>query len=130
MTVHYRSDDEKDFNKLEIEDADGPGKKLDDYYIKSKGVSVHFRDIEDHIIDYISKADAIVGCVAWMTSRPILKALSKKEDVKIIVQKEDFLRPDGKIKPTAQNKELRKLYNSLNSKYGYYPATKNVYKYI
>jgi hypothetical protein len=50
--------------------------------------------LEDHLIQYIQEADIVVGCVAWLTSPRILKALSKVKGVSIIVQKEDFLRPD------------------------------------
>jgi len=56
-------------------------------------VSVHFRNLSTALTAYIHEADAVVGCVAWMTSKRILDALSEK-DCAILVQKEDFLRPD------------------------------------
>lgn len=57
-------------------------------------VQVYFKDIESHLIRHIESADVVVGCVAWLTSPTILAALSKKSGVSIIVQKEDWLRPD------------------------------------
>ena len=54
----------------------------------------------------------MVGCVAWVTSEPILKALAKKKGVSIIVQKEDFLRPD--LPPHDDwKRRLRQLYDNL-----------------
>lgn len=123
MTFHDRTNDVRDFNKLKIKNADYPEEPLNNYSTKSKEVKVYFRDIEKNIVKYILKSEAVVGCIAWMTSKPILKALAKKKDVKIIIQKEDFLRPDGEIKLSKQNEELRKLYNSLKDENGYYPPS-------
>src|SRR5438552_524921 len=57
-------------------------------------VQVYFKNVESHLIQHIESADVVVGCVAWLTSPAILAALSKKNGVSIIVQKEDWLRPD------------------------------------
>ena len=46
------------------------------------------------MIEQIKKADIVVGCVAWLTSEPILRAFANKKAIAIVVQKEDFLRPD------------------------------------
>jgi hypothetical protein len=55
---------------------------------------------------------AIFGCVAWLTLIPILKALSKCDNVQIIVQKEDFLRPDlDQNKNNKWKEDLRKFSN-------------------
>lgn len=63
--------------------------------ISSDGnVQVYFKNIESHLVRHIENADIVVGCVAWLTSPAILRALSKKKGVSIIVQKEDWLRPD------------------------------------
>lgn len=63
-------------------------------------VETHFRNIEQALIDKILnfKEDLIVGCVAWLTSYKILNALAKCKNVQVIVQKEDFLRPDVNFK--------------------------------
>ena len=59
-------------------------------------VEAVFKDIEEKLIEKIleHKGGMIFGCVAWLTSESILKALAECEEVQIIVQKEDFLRPD------------------------------------
>jgi hypothetical protein len=67
---------------------------LDDYSTKSGRVTVHFREHTKKCVEFIEKYDVIVGSVAWLTSIPILRALSKKW-VQIVLQKEDFLRPDS-----------------------------------
>ena len=56
-------------------------------------VQVFFRDLSSALISEIRKADAVFGCVAWLTDFDILDAMRGKE-VAIVVQKEDFLRPD------------------------------------
>ncbi len=40
--------------------------------------SVFFKSLEDHLIRLIQEADILLGCVAWLTSEPILEALAKK----------------------------------------------------
>jgi len=58
-------------------------------------IRVHFRELEERLCEEIEIAEAVVGCAAWLTSAAVLRALSKKDAVSIIVQKEDFLRPDS-----------------------------------
>lgn len=76
------------------------------------GASVHFRNIEKAIVERIDQADVVVGCVAWMTSEPILRALSRKIGASIILQKEDFLRPDTN-QSVANKTKLQCLYDSV-----------------
>jgi len=77
-------------------------------------VRVFLRDIEFDLIKIINryKDGAIFGCVAWLTSVPILEALSKCRYVQIIVQKEDFLRPDYGSKSGWELK-LNHLYSQV-----------------
>ncbi|MDT4896409.1 MAG: hypothetical protein QOH25_1486 [Acidobacteriota bacterium] len=77
-------------------------------------VQVYFRNLESHLIHHIEAADIIVGCVAWLTSHNILRALSQKIGVSIIVQKEDWLRPDINAHGDWKS-ELRRLYDRLPS---------------
>lgn len=66
-----------------------------DYCAETKArISVHFKDLESILMGYIIEAEAVVGCLAWFTSHPLLTALADKRGVSIVVQKEDFLRPD------------------------------------
>ena len=68
-----------------------------------------FRNIEIELIEQIHKHDIIVGCVAWLTSIPILEALQGKS-VQFVVQQEDWLRPDSDEWSLARQ---RSLYQSL-----------------
>ena len=72
-------------------------------------VKVIFHRQKEEILEYINQYNSVMGCVAWLTDGDILKALATKEIVSIIVQKEDFLRPDL----SSSNKRLQKLYASL-----------------
>ncbi|MFW3413125.1 hypothetical protein ACN9J3_10370 [Aliarcobacter butzleri] len=78
----------------------------------STGITVYFRDIEQKLLEHISKADAVFGAVAWLTSYSILDALAKKDNVSIVVQKEDFLRPDLDSRNDFKT-TLRQKYNAL-----------------
>jgi len=83
-----------------------------DFSTASNGVSVYFKNLEGHLIEHIKKADVVLGCVAWLTSEPILRALKGKQ-VAIVVQKEDFLRPDRDVNRWRQ--KLQGLYGDLRS---------------
>lgn len=73
-------------------------------------IECYFKDIENIVCEKISKADVVIGCVAWLTNKHIIDSLRKvKHGVSIIVQKEDFLRPDTKTN-TKQN-----LYDAYTS---------------
>lgn len=78
----------------------------------SEFVKVYFKNIEEILLKYISESDIVGGCVAWLTSAPIFEALSKKLATAIVVQNEDFLRPDiGADDRWKEN--LHRLYTSL-----------------
>ena len=104
----------KNLNEIFITNADGEDVKLDDYSTSSEDgkTTVLFKNIEKELIKRINSADIIVGCIAWLTSKPILEALSKKKGVSLVVQKEDFLRPDYNNSSNWKN-ELRNMYNAL-----------------
>jgi hypothetical protein len=77
-------------------------------------LEVVFRNIERRLIAEIDTADVVVGCVAWLTSGPILDALSETQGVSIVVQKEDFLRPDlGAPQASEWRRWLREKYTTL-----------------
>ncbi|MGM4887533.1 hypothetical protein [Tardiphaga sp. 11_C7_N12_6] len=86
------------FRNVMIENADGPDLSLhgtDHTVRKSADVEVFFRNLTERLIEQIEQADVVFGCVAWLTSLPVLDALALKKAVGIVVQKEDFLRPDS-----------------------------------
>ena len=62
---------------------------------KHDGCTVEFvcRDLEQRLVSLIGQHDAFVGCVAWLTNPIILNAMARKS-LGVVVQKEDFLRPD------------------------------------
>jgi len=62
-------------------------------------VTTYFEDLELHLCSYIKQYPIILGCVAWLTNENILRALQSRELVQIIIQKEDFLRPDSQRLP-------------------------------
>ena len=74
---------------------------------------LYIKDIKKELINKINIHDGpIVGNIAWLTDYDILEALSKKT-VQIIIQKEDFLRPDS-INDNKFIKSIKKLYNKFS----------------
>jgi hypothetical protein len=90
--------------------------KLEDNSVTSNtGISVYFRNIESMLIKHIQQGNAVFGAVAWLTSKNILEALSNIEHVQIVVQKEDFLRPNESDKSGNEWKDwLQKSYSRLS----------------
>lgn len=105
---------ENNLNNLRISTDSPVTKTLQDFTTSNsdKNIKVYFKNLENHLINCIEDADVIVGCVAWLRSKPILKALANKKGVSIIVQKEDFLRPDLNNRKSSDI-ELNQLYNSI-----------------
>lgn len=84
-----------DLNKTLITNTDGPDRRLADLSLTSGKVTAYFRMLEENFVRHLQGADAVFGCMAWMTNFDILRALEDVRcGVQIIVQKEDFLRPD------------------------------------
>lgn len=85
-------------------------------YVRSGNIQVFFDDIEQALVEHIQKAQAVFGCVAWLTNEPILRALVGRQ-TSIIVQKEDFLRPDffrgQKLAEIDYYNRIRELYEQL-----------------
>lgn len=102
-----------DLNKFQLNiDGDFDSKLSDNSVSSNNSISVYFRDIECKLLSHIEEADAVFGAVAWLTSNSILDALSKLNNVSIVVQKEDFLRPDiGSSRDWKS--ELRTKYSKL-----------------
>jgi hypothetical protein len=78
--------------------------------VQSENITVYFRDLESHLVEKINQYPVVVGCVAWLTNDSILDALATRERVSIVIQKEDFLRPDS---GEWSGKKLRKKYGQL-----------------
>ena len=103
--------DVEDMRDLEIM-TDRGSQPQEDYSCEDyANVRVIFDRHKEALLEYIHKHDNIIGCVAWLTDYDILEALAKKEFVSIIVQKEDFLRPDI----DSSRERVRQLYELLPS---------------
>lgn len=108
-------------NKLTIP-TDGPigspGEPLTDNStsVEENLTAVHaiFRDLDKELIKLIRefKDGAIFGCIAWLTHEPVLRALTACKNVQIIVQKEDFLKPDTGFKDNWK-RNLHALYKQI-----------------
>ena len=101
-----------DLNSLEPnDDCGGSSKSNRDNSVVSGPVRAYFRDLPARLVAHIGEADAVLGCVAWLTHPAILDALNKKS-VSIVLQKEDFLRPDMGV-GNNWKRELRARYERL-----------------
>jgi hypothetical protein len=76
-------------------------------------VRVYFRELEGHLTRHVQEATLVVGCVAWLTSEAVLRALAQvQHGVVIVVQKEDWWRPDvGAARASKRN--VQSLYRAL-----------------
>ncbi len=104
-----------DLNQSKIvNDFSNEGTSLVDNSIKNidANVSIIFRKHKDILLEKIRQYNCILGCVAWLTDFEIIRAFSKVKRVCIIVQKEDFLRPDLNAGTNWRN-DLRIAYNEL-----------------
>lgn len=72
--------------------------------------------IEAFVISKIKEYDAVCGCVAWLTNKNIINELSKKKNCQLLVQKEDFLRPDNNVKTKPQYWKLYKKIKGIEYK--------------
>jgi hypothetical protein len=82
-------------------------------------VEVIFKNQQERLVEIINDypKGVIFGCIAWLTSKPVLKAFANCENVQILVQKEDFLRPDFEVeKARLRDVELWKLYGKVTCK--------------
>lgn len=87
---------------------------------KSGDIEIIFRNINTRLIKEIKglpKNHVVFGCVAWFTDFNILKAM-KGKSYGIVLQKEEFLRPDKVIRTENGrfnwNKTLRKYYEEAS----------------
>jgi hypothetical protein len=104
-----------DLNEQTISQDGGPRRYLEDVSYPNERVACYFRRIKTHLLRHIGKADYVFGCVAWFTDLDIVEALSRKRGVCILVQKEDFLRPDvpSAYRNPAWKRRLRTAYESV-----------------
>lgn len=102
-----------DMNKLTIRQLENQGGfSQQNYGISSKNITVHFKELDKRLIEYIRNADGVLGAVAWLNHRAILRELAKKEAVTIIIQKEEWQK---KPRPKYEDydRETIKLYKNV-----------------
>jgi hypothetical protein len=85
-----------DLTQLTIDNGCEPGIEQEDYSTAKPAVAaeVVFRQHRDRLLTLITEYPYVLGCVAWLTDMRVLDALATRKGVNILVQKEDFLRPD------------------------------------
>lgn len=98
---------------IEIHQGQALSRPPCDHSMQSGEIAIFFRNLEVELIRLIRGADLVVGCVAWLTSEEILAAMAEvRHGVSIVVQKEDFLRPDVDQWP-GWRRTLQEQYRSL-----------------
>ncbi len=121
MSNNQNRIDHPSLTSLKIPSESGKGIDLTDFSLLNCQVdgetSVYFRNIEQRLIERIEESDCVFGCVAWLTSEPILKAIAKKSIAQLIIQKEDFLRPDIETVKMNYKKKLRAIYSKIAGVY-------------
>jgi hypothetical protein len=107
---------------ISVASADGEDQRLTDPAATATAkTSVFFRDLEPRLIHEIRQSEFVAGCVAWLTNARIIAALARVPyGVLIIVQKEDFLRPDLNSDRPSLARRLRRLYQSLGCRFHRY----------
>lgn len=66
---------------------------------KMANIELVLRNHEARLVELIRDYQAAIGCVAWVTSMPIVGALASLDAAALIVQKEDNLRPSPLGRP-------------------------------
>jgi hypothetical protein len=102
----------QNLNEAVIPSAEGPDEPIRNgrYHHKIENVDVLFDKLEDALIAEIERWPVVVGCMAWMTNGGILRALATRGAVSMIVNKEDFLRPD---KGNWSERRIKEMYAAI-----------------
>lgn len=110
--------DKSSYNEIDLENIANFNELIGtDHSFKDGDVSVYFRGLKDRLISEINNSEIVLGAVAWLTDYDLLEAMSKKP-CQIVLQKEDFLRPDMEVILSRSSKlKLREAYNNLSFEY-------------
>ena len=111
--------------ELLIPDDMGGGSQDDHRRAATAHVTVMFRNHEKELITILEeerkKGSACFGAIAWMTNRDILRKMAELPTA-ILVQKEDFLRPDTDRLNPDWKRQIQDAYEALippaDSRYG------------
>lgn len=97
-----------------IVSADDAGEPLANFNCVSGAVAAIFTRHVERLVSLIHEYDFAFGCAAWLTHPKILDALATRRWAQIVVQKEDFLRPDGEDEGASWKSTLQQRYSRLN----------------
>lgn len=89
---------------------DLPQEDYSDLFLNPRSVKAVFRRHNFELIKFIRSYPVHLGAIAWLTDLDVIAELSSSR-VALIVQKEDFLRPDV----VGSKAKLRSAYESLYS---------------
>lgn len=129
---------EFDWNKAKIWNADGDDVPLTPRQFDVEGMAVDLPpysvqvhsgigeiatvtgNLEQALAHKISNCDFVLGCFAWLTNYRVLDALARLTfGCQIVVQKEDFLRPDHGH-TAKSHRVLRQKYERLRCRFSRY----------
>ena len=81
----------------------------------SSNIILYFDNLENSLIKHIEEAEYVIGCVSWLTNMKIIKSLQNKKGVKLVIQKENFIKRDYNYSICLNEYyiNLRKGYKSL-----------------
>ena len=96
---------------ISLDNDGGPHLAQIDHSTESSNIKAVFDNHVPELVKLIGRYQFGVGCVAWLTNAEILRALANVS-AQIVVQKEDFLRPDAK--DVRWKTDLRKSYERLH----------------
>lgn len=98
-----------DLTKMQLPTDMGGEDQADHGASSISKVEVIFRNHRERLIAEIERYPVVAGCVAWLTDFAVLRALATRCSVCIVVQKEDFLKPDTR----GSGSMLRQLYAAI-----------------
>ena len=106
----------KNLRDLHIKTGNGESIPQQDYSCEAEGVNIQvfFNNHKAQILKYIDKYNSVIGCISWLIDFDVLRALTKKKFVSIIVQKGNFLRPFHNTQ-SSHFQETKELYKMLPS---------------
>ena len=87
-----------------------------EHHFEGEKVQCYFRDLEDKLVQFIDDSEAVVICMAWMTSKNIMMVLETKPCV-LILQNESWLNKKGGLA-----KKTRELYSKLRTSKKSFPV--------
>lgn len=90
--------------------------KLDNNNIENQAcsASAFFRNIKSELIININKADAVFGCVAWLSNADIISALASRENVSIVLSDKSKTSLSSDINSKSNWLKLKALANTFN----------------